>query len=46
MLQENQIKNNYDQIKIWSDNCVSQNTCWLILFFYAFIVKIQIVTCF
>jgi hypothetical protein len=25
--------------KIWSDNCVSQNTCWRILFFYAYLIK-------
>jgi hypothetical protein len=23
----------------WSDNCVSQNTCWMVLFFHAFLVK-------
>ncbi len=26
-------------VKIWSDNCVAQNTCWKILFFYAYLVK-------
>jgi hypothetical protein len=29
----------FDRLKIWSDNCVSQNTCWRILFFYAFLIK-------
>jgi hypothetical protein len=42
MLQKNDFKQ-FNQIKIWSDNCVSQNTCWLILFFYAFIVKTKMV---
>ena len=23
----------------WSDNCCAQNTCWMILFFHAFLVK-------
>jgi hypothetical protein len=29
----------YDKVKLWSNNCVAQNTCWRILFWYGYLVK-------
>lgn len=29
----------------WSDNCVAQNTSWMLLFFHAFLVKQQLQRC-
>jgi hypothetical protein len=29
----------YDKVKLWSDNCVAQNICWRILFWYEYLVK-------
>jgi hypothetical protein len=36
----------FKKAKIWSDNCVSQNMCWKILFFYAYLVKKNLVRSF
>ena len=33
------IENRYSDWKLWSDNCVAQNFCWKLLFFYAFLIK-------
>ena len=32
-------KNGFLVIKLWSDNCVAQNTCFKLLAFYAAVVR-------
>ncbi len=36
------LKNPQGSLIAWSDNCVSQNTSWMLLFFHAFLVKEEI----
>ena len=38
-----QVFKKFPTVKIWSDNCVAQNTCWKILFFYAYLIKTKLV---
>jgi hypothetical protein len=38
------IENKYSVWKLWSDNCVSQNYAWKILFFYAYLIERKFVS--